>query len=266
MASVSARWFAVSVSAPVDTWKTIGFAPFCCGGKRSSRRSLASWLPVPGSARSLLVWAPNVATATPTPVPTRTQIAMTTRPCRAHQAPSARSSPDTAPSFNPRACPGWRAGGVLQMRYVEGGVDDLARLLLHPGQVLGAAERLGVDLVDVLGARGPGGDPRGPGRHLQAADLRPVAGRLGEPGGDLLARQLRGGHRVRGQCGEGGLLLPGGRRVDAGVRRLAVAGDEVGVPRRRRRSGHRQDLRGQQREDDAVLVGRPRRAVAAQEG
>ena len=42
----------------------------------------------------------------------------------------------------------------------EGGVDDVLGLGLHLARVLGAAERLGIDLVDVLGARGPRGEPR----------------------------------------------------------------------------------------------------------
>ncbi len=48
---------------PGGMLKTIGLAPFCCGGNFSCRRSLASWLPVPGRERSLLVRAPTIRTA-----------------------------------------------------------------------------------------------------------------------------------------------------------------------------------------------------------
>jgi hypothetical protein len=50
------------------------------------------------------------------------------------------------------------------------------RLGLHLGEVLGAAERLGVDLVDVLGARRPGREPRVLGGHLEPADRAPLPG------------------------------------------------------------------------------------------
>ena len=48
---------------------------------------------------------------------------------------------------------------VASRRSGQGGRDHLAGLGLDLGQVLGALERLGVDLVDVLGARRPGGEP-----------------------------------------------------------------------------------------------------------
>src|SRR5207245_2653930 len=46
--------------------------------------------------------------------------------------------------------------------------EERARLVLHARQMLAADERLGVDLVHVLGARGPGGEPaaRGGGGHV----------------------------------------------------------------------------------------------------
>ena len=60
-------------------------------------------------------------------------------------------------------------------------VTTRLRLLLDARQVLGAAEGLGVDLVDVLGARRPGGEPGVLGDDLQPADRRVVARRLGQP-------------------------------------------------------------------------------------
>jgi hypothetical protein len=58
----------------------------------------------------------------------------------------------------------------------------------------GPAERLRVDLVDVLGARRPGGEPSALGGHLETADGGTVAGRMGEARRDGLARELRRGH------------------------------------------------------------------------
>ena len=52
----------------------------------------------------------------------------------------------------------------------EGGGDDLAGVVLDPGEVLGPEERLGVDLVDVLGAGRPRREPAVLGGDLEAAD------------------------------------------------------------------------------------------------
>ena len=93
--------------------------------------------------------------------------------------------------------------------------------------LLGALERLGVDLVDVLGAGRAGREPGRLGGDLEPADLRAVAGRLGEPGGDLLAGQRGRGHVVGGERRELGLLGAVGRCVDPRVRRVAVLGDQA---------------------------------------
>ena len=82
----------------------------------------------------------------------------------------------------------------------EGGVDDLLGLGLHLGEVLGALERLGVDLVDVLGAGRAGGEPRALGGHLEAADRRAVAGRLGQLGRDRLSCKGVRGDVARGRA------------------------------------------------------------------
>src|SRR3954467_482116 len=67
------------------------------------------------------------------------------------------------------------------------GGDQLPRGGLDLGQVVGPPEGLGVDLVDVLGPRGPGGEPRGLRRHLEPADLGAVAWGRGQLRGDRLA-------------------------------------------------------------------------------
>src|SRR5260370_2722589 len=96
-----------------------------------------------------------------------------------------------------------RAG---ERKLADGGGDDLARLFLNGGQVLGAAEGLGVQLVDVFGAGRAGGEPAGRGDGLGAADRGVVAGGAGEPGGELLAGQVTGGHLGGGQARQRRLL------------------------------------------------------------
>jgi hypothetical protein len=81
-----------SVSLPEVTAKTIGFVPFCCGGKRSCSRSVASWLPVPGRDTLLLVRAPSLPTAPKTMTSMRNQIPMMISGLRAHSMPSLWSS------------------------------------------------------------------------------------------------------------------------------------------------------------------------------
>ena len=80
----------------------------------------------------------------------------------------------------------------------QGRGDHGPGLGLDPGEVVGAAERLGVDLVDVLGAAGAGRETGGLGGDLQAADLGAVAGRLGELGLDRLARAQEASGDVQG--------------------------------------------------------------------
>ena len=46
----------------------IGFEPFCRGGKPASSRSVAAWLPVPGSSTLLFVSAPTLPTISVTPI------------------------------------------------------------------------------------------------------------------------------------------------------------------------------------------------------
>ena len=67
------------------------------------------------------------------------------------------------------------------------------------------------------------------GRHLEAADRSPVAGRCRELRGDRLAGQLGRRHVGGGELAELLLLLAGGGRVDAGVRGDSVLGLELGV-------------------------------------
>ena len=79
-----------------------------------------------------------------------------------------------------------RAGG----RLAQDGGQELLRLGLDPGQVPGPAEGLGVQLVDILGAGRPGGEPARLSDDLDPAEGLPIAGRRGQPGQDRLAGEL----------------------------------------------------------------------------
>src|SRR4051794_7082241 len=79
---------------------TIGLAPFCCGGNSSCSRSLASWLPVPGRERSLLVTAPTMRTAPTARTSITNQTPITISGRRAQSIPSRCKRRATKPSPN----------------------------------------------------------------------------------------------------------------------------------------------------------------------
>src|SRR5699024_9819881 len=164
-----------------------------------------------------------------------------------------------APRCEPAA-----AGGAAGSAAQRPG-DHLACGRLHAGQMVRGDERLGVDLVHVLGARGPGGEPGVLGGHLQPTDRGVVTGGIDQCGGDRLPGERGGGHVLRGEPGQGRLLRPGGRCVHPGVPALSVLGDLLLVQLAGGAAGHGDDLRTEQGEQDAVLVGGPHGAVRAQE-
>ena len=131
--------------------------------------------------------------------------------------------------------------------------------------MVAATEALRVDLVDVLGARGTGGEPAVLGHDLEPADGGPVAGSGGEDRGDPGAGQLRGPNLLGPQLAEQGFFVRGGGRVGALVDRLAVLAHEVAVQLAGVLPEARRDLGGQKAQGQAVLVGRPAGAVAAEE-
>src|SRR5271154_3078081 len=65
---------------------------------------------------------------------------------------------------------------------------------LQMGLVL---EALGVDLVDVFRAGGPGRKPAAFGHYLQTPDGSMIAGSLGQLSGDRFARKIRLFYRIR---------------------------------------------------------------------
>ena len=83
----------LAVSLPESTWKTIGFWPFCWGGKRSASRSVAFWLPVPGRSTLLLVSAPTREMATTNTTRMTTHASSTHSRWAAIQRPSRYRNP-----------------------------------------------------------------------------------------------------------------------------------------------------------------------------
>ena len=131
--------------------------------------------------------------------------------------------------------------------------DDLPRLGLHLGEVVGAPERLGVDLVDVLGAAGRAANHADSVVTLRPPIFAPLPGAsvslpvIGSPASVVAptssgesAPSLAFSSRV-------------GRGVDAGVRRVAVLARPV---RRSARSASCRSRRGS-RWPAAPAAGRP---------
>src|SRR4029079_14798592 len=94
----------------------------------------------------------------------------------------------------------------------------------------------------------------------------PVPGRLRERGRDRVAGELLRGEGLGGELLQQVLLRRGGRRVDALVDRVAEAPRQRAVALRRVLAGRGDHLRGEEAEDEVVLVRGPRPAVPAQEG
>src|SRR5690348_1966286 len=139
----------------------------------------------------------------------------------------------------------------------QGAAHQRLRLGLDATQVLLAAEALGVELVDVLGARRPRGEPAALRLHLQAADGCAIAGRSGERARDRLAGELGVRHVARRQLRQDRLLLARGRCVDTLVDRSAELLRQLGVQLARVAAGDGGHLGGEEPADDAVLVGGP---------
>src|SRR5205807_7747631 len=137
--------------------------------------------------------------------------------------------------------------------------DDLLQVRL-------VAKALGVDLVDVLGAARPRGEPAARGYDLEPTDLGVVAGRLDELGEDRLARQRRGLDRLRRELLQRILLRRRGRGVDAGVDGASQLARDLLIEHAGVLAGAREALRLAPGHDDALFVRAPDGAVAAQEG
>src|ERR1700683_5191319 len=91
------------------------------------------------------------------------------------------------------------------------------------------AKTFGVDLVDVLGAGGPRGEPTALRADLDAADGRLVSGRGAEYLVDPLAGKLGGVYLRAVELAQFLLLLRGGARFDAIRERLAQVLRELAI-------------------------------------
>ncbi len=147
----------------------------------------------------------------------------------------------------------------------EGSIDDVLRFGLNLLEVFRAQETLGVDFVDRFGAGRSGSKPAILGHHLEAADGCIIAGRIGQFGEDRFSRHLIGLDHLRRERFQHSFLLQRGGGIHSSIngaaelllqRLIMLAGVSSGLGR---------DFGGQQVEDDAILVGRPHRAIHAQE-
>ena len=129
-----------------------------------------------------------------------------------------------------------------------------------------AAEALGIDLVDLLRARGPGGKPAVLGDHLDAAEGGAIAGGGGELGRDRIAGQRGEGELAGRERGQQLLLLGRGRGIDPLIEGLAQFLCQRIIGLARVPLGLGGDFRGQQIGNQPVLVRRPDGSVAPEEG
>src|SRR4029077_12345609 len=79
----------------------------------------------------------------------------------------------------------------------ERAVDNHLRLLHDAVQLLPPPKALGVNLVEILGARWASGEPSGRAAYLHTPDWRVVAGSLVDPAHDLFPGELGAAHRAR---------------------------------------------------------------------
>src|SRR5690606_35832568 len=164
-------------------------------------------------------------------------------------------------SVAPSARQGVSSGGALPQRRV----DDSLRLGKDRLQVAAAFEAFAVDLVDVLGTGRSCGEPAVVGDHLDTANRRVVAGRLVEHLADGRARQRVGPQLAGLEFCQPLLLGLVGRGLDAAEEGPSKLCAQATIVLRGIVAVARREFRGEQRRYDAVLVGRPHRAVAAQE-
>src|SRR5512132_2014084 len=60
VSSIGVLYFDALIFSPLGAVSTTGVVPLACEGKRLSRRSVAFWLPVPGSVRLSLTSEPTL--------------------------------------------------------------------------------------------------------------------------------------------------------------------------------------------------------------
>ena len=101
--------------------------------------------------------------------------------------------------------------------------------------MIGSLKTFRIDLVDIFGPRRTCREPSALGHHFQPADGRAIARRTGEDGLDFFAGQICESNLLRRESLQQCLLLRGGRRLNAVVKRLAELAREFAVDLRRDR-------------------------------
>ena len=148
------------------------------GGRPSSRRWTTAPRPTATSSSSVKphghhrrsTRAQTALTRSPSHTAAPSDTARAPRPAAARTAPRcSRASIDAAP-------PSVSGESRSRRSRPSGRRHHLAGLLLDLGQVLGPAEALRVDLVDVLGARRPGGEPAASVTTLSPPSGAPLPG------------------------------------------------------------------------------------------
>src|ERR1035437_7095915 len=143
--------------------------------------------------------------------------------------------------------------------------DDPLRLGDDPFKMLRPSEALGVELVDLLGTGRPSGKPTGFRDDFDPANRITVARGDGEDCLDAVARQLSRLDVLGSEAFENQFLRRRGRRVDPLVTWITELTGELLVGFTRITTSARSDLGREESGNNAVLVRRPDRPVAAQE-
>src|SRR5665213_830013 len=131
--------------------------------------------------------------------------------------------------------------------------------------MLRALQAFRVDLVDALGAGRPCGKPAAGGDDLDPADARAIAGRFGQHRINFLTGERGTLDLLTGELRQGLTLRRIGGRIDPFVGRVTEFLGEISINPGRVLAGPGSNLTGEQRERDAILVGGPYAAVAAQQ-
>src|SRR5439155_20630887 len=148
---------------------------------------------------------------------------------------------------------------------LEGRRDGALGVLLNRPQMVLVPETLGVDLVDVFGARWPRGKPSRLGFDLDAAEGLIVTRRTGPNRTYRFAGKLPHIELLRPERLQRALLFRRRRHIDSLVIGHTEFGREGGKQLAWVAAGSAEDFGGEQPHHHAVLVGRPDRSVALEE-
>ena len=143
--------------------------------------------------------------------------------------------------------------------------DGTLGILLNRPEMVPVPKTLRVDLVDVLGTRWPRGEPSRLGLDLDPAKGLAVTRRRGPDSGDRLTGELSHIELVRPERLQGVLLFRRRRDVDSFIEGYAEFGCQGGKQLARIAAGAGKNFGGEQSHHQAVLVGRPHRAVALEQ-